>query len=34
MVEIETIMNVKDKLFFDVGEKNIIVVSRANLAEF
>lgn len=34
MVEIEISMNVKDKLFFDVGERNIIVVSRADLAEF
>lgn len=34
MVEIEVAMNVKDKLFFDVGERNIIVISRADLAEF
>lgn len=34
MIEIETTMNVKDKLFFDVGEQNIILISRADLAEF
>lgn len=34
MIEIEATMNIKDKLFFDVGESNIIVISRAELAEF